>query len=292
MRTLGKSLAPTSALLSGLRGVHDRAVSRVEELLQLQAGRLREVAPAFPATLSVTPLVADVIALAEDILRTHEASLAYVGRGSCSTAGDHSAQVVGLGVLDVTRIIEMLVDPALESGRASTHGLRLIDRATFLCNQVAAMQTALAPFAGAVRIVQRLAAELTAYEESMVQSLSESILSETGLLSKLALLRAPRAANVRTADVVGLRPEEIRSAVTSFVGEFTSSSGTGPLSVFDRIDNPRARMRLRQDASSLLLEAFSAVEAAVWDEDGGYGPDAAKAMLPPKGQVAILLELK
>ena len=300
VRTLGKSLSPTSALLAGLRSVHDRAVSRVEELLQIQAGRLREVVPSFPTTLSVTPLVADVIALAEDILRTHEASLAYAGVGMMSGGGAQSGSgnsssghigLVGLGVLDITRIIEMLVDPALKSGHASTQGLRLIDSATFLCNQVSAVQTALAPFAGAVRIVQRLAAELSAYEESMVQTLSESVLSETGMLAKLALLRAPREANVRIANVVGLRAEDIRSAVAAFVAEF-SSSGTGPLSVFDRIDNPRARSRLRQDASTILLEAYCVIEAAINTQVNGYGADVAKAILPPHGQMAILLELK
>jgi hypothetical protein len=283
VRMLASTIAPGAALLSGLQAVHDRAVSRVEELLQLQAGRLREIAPAFPTTLSVTPLVADVIALAEDILRAHEGSLL-----AATPAGQRGAST--LGVLDVTRIVEQLVDPALESGRACTQGLRLLDSATFLCNQVAALQTALAPFVGAVRIVQRLAAELTAYEESMVQTLSESVLSESGLLAKLALMRAHPGG--RLVDVPGLGADEVRAAVAAFVADF-SSAGGGPLAVFDRIDNPRARSRLRRDAATVVYEAFCVIDAAVTADASGYGgADGAAALLPQKAQVAVLLELR
>ena len=295
VRTLAGILAQGSDLLAGLRSVQERCIFRVEELLQLQAGRIREAAPAYPSTLSVTPLVADVVALLEDLLRAHGASLlsAPATSAAASAAADGTT-LLSSGTVDIARVLDTLVAPTLESARASASGLRVLDTATFLCNQVSSMQLALSPYASASRLVQRLAAELSGYEESMVQTLSEEVLSEAGLLSKLAAIRSHAASQgnaSRLADLSGVRPAELRAAVSAFVSELNAPGG-GPLSTFDRIDNPRLRSRLRRDAAAVLFEAFCRVSDAVSDPSNGYTQAPGEApLLPPKSHVQVLLDL-
>jgi hypothetical protein len=278
VRTLGDRLAPASALLAGLAGAHARAALRVEELLQLTARRLGEAAPAYPSSLSATPLVADTVALLEDVLDAARTSLS-------PSSGE------GAPPIDVAHALELLIEPLLAGCRASAGGLRVLDTAVFLCNQVSALQTALAPHAPAARAVQRLAAEMSAYEESMVQTLSEEVLSEVGLLPKLAALRS-QPPGARLADVPGLRPEQLRAAAGAFVAELSSRHGAGPLVSFDRIDNPRVRSRLRRDAAALLFEAFTLLSHAVADPASGYGGSAGAAeLLPARDHVAVLLDV-
>ena len=321
LTTLRGLLSPTSALLAGLLAVHERCISRVEELLALQSRRLREAAPAYPTSLSLTPMVADAVALVEDVLQASASSLLPTGGASSSTttsggsggggssgalqqeavvggSGSGSAPppspptAAALGTVDVVHVIESLLTPLLECARASAQGLRLLDTATFMCNQVCALQHALAPHAPTARLVQRLAAELSAYEESMVQALSEEVLGECGLLGKLSALRSqPRGA--RLAELPGLRLGELRGACAALVGELSSTGGGGggALGAFDRVDNPRLRSRLRRDASRLLLEAFSFLRGAVADPASGYGGAAGAAELPSEDQVSVLLDL-
>ena len=73
--TLRGTRAPHTTLLAGLQDVHDRCVYRVEELLQVSARRLREAPPAYPSSLSLTPMVSDMVALLEDILQASSSSL-------------------------------------------------------------------------------------------------------------------------------------------------------------------------------------------------------------------------
>ncbi len=160
-----------------------------------------------------------------------------------------------------------------------------------MCNQVCVLQHALAPFAVSARVVQRLAAELSAYEESMVQALSEEVLSEAGLLAKLSALRS-QPPGARLAELPGLRIGELRSVCGALVGEVSGGGGSGgPLATFDRIDNPRVRSRLRRDASQLLLEAFTFLRRVVADPASGYGGEAGAAELPSVDQLSVLLDL-
>ena len=286
VHTLRALLSPTSALLAGLVGVHERCVSRVEELLALATRRLREATPAYPSSLSLTPMVADTVALLEDVLLASTFSLLPSGAGAGAEMGGDA-----LRALDVAHVLDTLIDPLLESARYSAQGLRLLDTATFMCNQVCVLQHALAPFAVSSRVVQRLAAELSAYEESMVQALSEEVLSDAGLLAKLSALRSA-AAGARLADLPGLRLSELRSVCSALVAEVSGSGGGGgPLSAFDRIDNPRVRSRLRRDASQLLLEAFTFLRRVVADPASGYGGEAGAAELPSVDQLSVLLDL-
>jgi hypothetical protein len=296
--TLRGLLTPQSALLAGLVQVHERCVSRVEELLALQTRRLREATPAYPSSLSLTPMVADVVALLEDVLTASASSLLSAGSGSSSSAGavgaaalDAPAPPAALGTVDVAHVLEALIEPLLESARSSAQGLRLLDTATFMCNQVCVLQHALAPFAVSSRVVQRLAAELSAYEESMVQALSEEVLSEAGLLGKLAALRS-QPPGACLAELPGLRLGELRSVCSALVSEVSGGGGGGgPLGAFDRIDNPRVRSRLRRDASQLLLEAFAFLRRVVADPASGYGGEAGAAELPSMDQLSVLLDL-
>jgi len=290
LSTLRGSLVPTSALLQGLQGVYEMCFHRVEELLQLQARRLRESSPAYPSSLSLTPLVSDMVSLLEEILLTSSSSL-------LSSPGVPSQEIqvgakTSLFSIDVTHLVETLVDPLLESCRISAQGLRLLDTATFMCNQVCVVQSSLAPYASSSRIVQRLAAELTAYEESMVQALSEEVLSEAGILPKLTAVRS-QAPGTNISMLPGLRAGEIRACCGALVASLSVSAGSGPLSAFDRIDNPRIRSRMRRDASSLLFDAFLLLHKAVADPTSGYGGAAGAAeLLPSEEQMLILLDLK
>ena len=233
-------------------------------------------------------MVADTVALLEDVLSAAATTLLPP---PTSAAGAAQGAEGGAPSIDVDRALELLVEPLLDSCRASASGLRLLDTATFLCNQVSALQSALAPHAAAARIVQRLAAEVGSYEESMVQTLSEEVLLEVGLLPKLTAVRS-QAAGARLADLPGLRPEQLRAACDAFVAEWSSRHGAGPLVSFDRIDNPRIRSRLRRDAAALLFEAFSLLAAAAADPASGYGgAEGAAALLPAKEHVAVLLDL-
>ncbi len=287
VHTLRGLLAPGSALLGGLVQAHERCVSRVEELLALQTRRLREATPAYPSSLSLTPAVADAVALLEDVLAASASSLLSPGAGGSSGGG----AAPPLPTVDVARVLEAVVEPLLESARASAQGLRMLDTATFMCNQVCVLQHALAPFAVSSRTVQRLAAELSAYEESMVQALSEEVLSDAGLLGKLAALRS-QPSGARTAELPGLRLGELRSVCSALVSEVSGGSGGGgPLAAFDRIDNPRVRSRLRRDASQLLLEAFAFLRRVVADPASGYGGEAGAAELPSLDQLSVLLDL-
>jgi hypothetical protein len=277
VRTLGELLAPASSLLAGLSGAHARAALRVEELLQLTARRLAEAPPAYPSSLSATPIVTDTVALLEDVLAAAATPLLPGGEGAPA--------------IDVGRVLELLIEPLLAGCRASAAGLRLLDTATFLCNQVSALQTALAPYAAAARAVQRLAAEMSTYEENMVQTLSEEVLSDVGLLPKLTALRS-QPPGARLADVPGLKPEQLRAAAGAFVAELSSRHGTGPLVSFDRIDNPRIRSRLRRDAAALLFEAYALLAKAVADPASGYGgATGAAELLPARENVAVLLDV-
>ena len=299
VHTLRALLSPASALLAGLVGVHERCVSRVEELLALQTRRLREATPAYPSSLSLTPMVSDTVALLEDVLLASTFSLLPSSAGSAGAEGGASTPTPtptpALRALDVAHVLDTLIDPLLESARYSAQGLRLLDTATFMCNQVCVLQHALAPFAVSSRVVQRLAAELSAYEESMVQALSEEVLSDAGLLAKLSALRSA-APGARVADLPGLRLSELRSVCSALVAEVSGGGGGGgggggPLSAFDRIDNPRVRSRLRRDASQLLLEAFTFLRRVVADPASGYGGEAGAAELPSVDQLSVLLDL-
>jgi len=137
-----------------------------------------------------------------------------------------------------------------------------------------------------------LAAELTAYEESMVQALSEEVLSEAGILPKLTAVRS-QAPGTNISMLPGLRAGEIRACCGALVASLSVSAGSGPLSAFDRIDNPRIRSRMRRDASSLLFDAFLLLHKAVADPTSGYGGAAGAAeLLPSEEQMLILLDLK
>lgn len=111
------------------------------------------------------------------------------------------------------------------------------------------------------------------------------------MLSILTAIRG-RGPGARLVDTIGLAPADVRAAAAAFVSEF-SATGSGPMAVFERIDNPRIRTRLRQATATVLFEAFRVLEKAVANETSGYGGAAgAAALMPVLASVEVLLELR
>jgi hypothetical protein len=304
--TLWGLLQHGRGLLAALAGAQEGAAARFRELLAVQAARIRASPPAFPTDLTACGLVLDAAGTLEGVMRVYQASLASAAEAKMSAASasaaaapsDAGAAGVPPNVLatsiEIGGVLDAVLEPLLEVCRAGAEGLRVSDTAVYMLNNAAALQGALAPFPFTAGWVQRLASEIAAWEEALVQQVANDLLAGCGLLAKLTAMRghdAGAAGGLPMAALPTLAVDDLRPVVAGFYAELTSPS---LISLFDRVGNPRVRSRVRRDTAAVLAAAYARLYADVGEPANGYAAVCdVRALLPQTPeQVEVLLDLR
>ena len=120
------------------------------------------------------------------------------------------------------------------------------------------------------------------WEESLVQQAANDLLARTGVLAKLAAVRAAgaaaadgamggaQAAAVPLSRSPGLTPEELRPVVAAFYAELRSQH---LFAVFEPVAHAKQRARLRRDMASVLAAAHSSLHEALTLARHAYGAE-------------------
>lgn len=296
--TLWTLLTPGTGLLDALSShVHAAAVARFNALLAAHSARTRAAPPAFPSDLSPCALVVDTAAQLGEVLRVYAASLATAAEDKLA-ASSPPAPGGGPGavsaLIEIDRVLDGVLEPLVETCRAGAEGLRISDTAVYMLNNLSSLQAALSPYAFTSAWVQRLASEIAAWEEALVQQSANDLLAGCGLLAKLTAMRShdPAASGgLPLAALPTLGPHDLRAVVSAFYAELSSPS---LISLFDRVGNPRIRSRVRRDTAAVLAAAYARLYADVTAPASGYAAacDVHTLLQQTPEQVEVLLDLR
>jgi hypothetical protein len=263
-RKFGGPLLPhDSALVLTLEQAAQRAKGRAEELRALFAERIKSFPPSLPTKLVPAPLTADVCAELDQLL------VASVGVLSDKELPEH---------IDASSAVASAVAPLLDYCRASAEGMDVTSMSIWMINNASSVQSSLSPHPHTADTVQMLAGEVAVWEDSLVASVSNEVLKETGMLGKLAAIRAGGAPENNAAApstplsaLPGLGPDQLLQTLTSFVRKVTSPS---VLATLDLVSHPKVRARTRRDVCALLCSAYAKFREAVVDPRNNYGASA------------------
>ena len=296
--TLRGLLPPDASLLLALAACHAGAVARFRALLVATGARIRSAPPAYPSDLTATPHVSDAAGQLGEMMRVYQASLSTAAESKMAaqqTQTQPQQPPVGgaPAPIRIDEVLDAVLEPLIESCRASADGLRIADTSVYMLNNLSALASALAPFPFTAGWVQRLASEVAAWEEGLVQQTANDLLSGCGLLQKLTAMTAAAAGVSATGPPLstrpGLSPDELRPVAAAFYAELASPS---LISLFDRVSAPRVRSRVRRDTAAVLAAAYARVYAEVGSPAAGYGGAVSDVLRQTPEQVEVLLDLR
>ena len=259
-RGLGKALLATTS--DGDKRFHG--------LVKQHATRLLQSAGPYPATLMPSREVVDTLNRLEDILQVYGRSMVPAEEREDGLAP----------------VLSQFLDPLLHVARQSAEGLGLSDTSVFMLNNITAMQAVLTPHDFTASWVQRLAAEMQQWEDTLVREEANDMLSRTGLLPKLRAVESHGDDDGPLSAVPGLAATDLRPPLKALYATLFSLA----MPSFDRLASPRLRVRARRGTALLVAAAYDTVYNAVTDARHAY-PDAADLVPHPPNQVRTLLDL-
>eukprot|EP01102_Stenamoeba_stenopodia_P015701 TRINITY_DN5379_c0_g1_i1.p1 TRINITY_DN5379_c0_g1~~TRINITY_DN5379_c0_g1_i1.p1 ORF type:complete len:699 (+),score=129.08 TRINITY_DN5379_c0_g1_i1:47-2098(+) len=264
-RTINKIMNENSSLSKSLLASKNDSLKRFYDLLKDQADMLQRAPPTPPGDLSPPGVLQEILGQLVEVMSTFNHSLVPVDQREA----------------EFRPVLIAVIDPLLQMCTLSaTHTLlNAGDVAVYMINCLSLMQATLIPYSFASSRVERLAAQIDAHTDSLVDEEVTILLANCSLADKIKTIQEEESSSLEDSvsrrplsTIPGLDSKSLSDSVHLFESLLFDMAQNNSLPLCDKIINTRLRSTARSNVLKNLAIAYSSLYEAVNNPFNGYPP--------------------